>query len=443
MVYYVLEVHYCGRKAELALLHRRTAAGYVETFLQDDLQSLDIPREPAAIVTSFWRDDVPVVRCSWNAEHPTDDLDALHQALVVFTPTARAIRTTRMRKVLNDKLRELQITVLTAEFRTEPVAVKQEVADDGIALWGAAKENAPPGHQDAPANPGHRSRVKPGALKTALDTAIAAAGARLEALGRDVEARQDDIVQTGEWLDQYEAQLQARQMALRERGMDSETANARKEEALTRVEAHLSETLTALKHRDTQIADARTQRAKVWAQLADKQTNFVKGRMQLTQVTAERDLLAQKKATLQADLVQARMTEDEQQARHDTIASLRAELGTLGPEVQAVRAAIAVTEEELRQLELSTQAEIERQMIVERNTQILSEKFVQTQLDLMGEALALRQHLDTLMQQLEDERAVRRRNAEELFSTGHTEAFGVLSPHDVRERALFTSVFHM
>ncbi|KAH9913235.1 uncharacterized protein B0H18DRAFT_182502 [Fomitopsis serialis] len=275
----------------------------------------------------------------------------------------------------------------------DDVVVKQEDADDAHALGGAAKENAPPGPQDAPGDQGERNRGATsivGTLKTALDAAVAAADAHLNGLRSNVETRELETARLSKRLARQSAKLRATEQALQQREKDVEAAGARNDAALARAASEVSEARASESATAAQLAEAR-------GQLAEARSQFVRGRLRLAEVTAERDRLAQLVATLQADIARDEAKhEAELKATQDMNALLRAQVGTLQSEAQAAR---TVASEELRQSELRVQAEIdkrqaaelkiqtevERRQVAELSAQDLSKKYVRTQLDLLGE----------------------------------------------------------
>ncbi|KAH9913240.1 uncharacterized protein B0H18DRAFT_1050212 [Fomitopsis serialis] len=75
MEHYILDIHYTGKKANLATAHRR-ATGSLEQFIEDDLLGLGFPATFEPTVTSLWQGSVPVVRCTWNVERRDAEPDA-------------------------------------------------------------------------------------------------------------------------------------------------------------------------------------------------------------------------------------------------------------------------------------------------------------------------------------------------------------------------------
>ncbi|KAH9918516.1 uncharacterized protein B0H18DRAFT_1123021 [Fomitopsis serialis] len=278
--------------------------------------------------------------------------------------------------------RESSSTTLTAESSSEqpaPTTPAQTPKRPRSPVAGEPESKRLRPSSGARANAGDRSVVKAGTRCAAL----AARHARLVELGRELEACQEDITQTNE--------------------------------RLARCEAQLSETVTPRGDADTELAEA-------CALLADVRALIGEGQVLLAGMTAERDRLSREAATVWAELVQERTREDKIQALHDKNASLRVELERLR-QVRAAQAAAVVAEEELHQLELKTQAEIDRRLVVERNIQIMSEKFAREMWDLMDVRLALQRQLEELKRKREDERAAKAQEQCPTLADARGEAF--------------------
>ncbi|KAH9913234.1 uncharacterized protein B0H18DRAFT_1050160 [Fomitopsis serialis] len=262
---------------------------------------------------------------------------------------------------------ESSSTTLTAEYPSEqpaPTSPVQQPAPSKRPRPPVAGDRTEPESKrlgpssGARANPGDRSAVK----AVTRGAALAARRAHLVALGRDLEACQEDIAQTNE--------------------------------RLARCEVQLSETVTPRGDADAELADVRAL--------------IGEGQVLLADMTAERDKLAQEAAT---DVIQA---------LHDKIALERlrqvraAQAVTVGKHIGVLlwsgcSQSLLVPLHDRPPIDFnrlaSTQAEVDRRPVAERNIQsehdqgcvlmnadherraVMCERFAREMWDLMDERL--------------------------------------------------------